>query len=140
MKVLDQRKNLFTFLKSNYDETLSLLIQSRDYFQQQGMVDRSTLDPKDSLAYMMVMSTITSQLTGVFSWLLVCKALQDGEITLEDAVREEFRLLEIDTILDENDPVYSMLNEQVAHLLRESTRLYLRIQRIENSFVQSIAA
>ncbi len=134
----DKCKNLFRFLEKSYKETITLLIFSRDYFENKGRIDKLQLSREDSIAYTLAMSTVTTQLTSVLGWLLMCKAVEQGELTLEDIRRDEFRMAEFEAEYSHNDSIYATLNETVHQLLQKSSLLHSRIKRMENSIMSDL--
>lgn len=123
--------NLFNFLKKSYNEAVYLLTYSRDYFAAKGREDKLKLSREDSIAYTLAMSTITTQLSSVLSWLLMCRAVQEGEVKIEDLNNEDFKMPEFDLGLDDNS-CFSGLNDTIKEMLTRSSSLYNRIKRMEN--------
>lgn len=125
--------NIFRFTKNSYNEALSLLIFSRDYFNQKGRIDKLNLSGEDSIIYTIAMSTITTQLTSSISWLLMCKAVEKGEISIDELKSDDFCMPEYESHLDLDNSCFSVLNETVLDLLTKSSNMYNRIKRMENS-------
>lgn len=128
-----KKRNLFRFLEKSYDENLNLLVFARDYFNGNSDKEKSLLSQEDKLIYTLAMSTITTQLTSTLSWLMVCRAVQSGELELEDVKNEDFRMPEFDFGFDDSSSKYSRLNDTMKELLKRSSSLYNRIKRMENS-------
>jgi len=124
---------VFRFLKTSYDEALLLLVLSRDYFAIQGRKDKQKLSKDQQLIYTLASSTITTQLTSVMSWLLLCRAMQEGELTLEQLQEEKFAMPEINPGVTESDSCFSTLSAPVKELLAKSSNLYNRMKRMESS-------
>ena len=118
---------------------MALLIFSRDYFEQNGKTDKILLSKDDSIAYTLAMSTITTQLTSVTGWLLMCRAVQEGEVAIDDLADEDFRMPEFNLNVDASDSCFANLNKTVKDLLRRSCSLYNRIKRMENSISSKLA-
>lgn len=132
--------NIFKFLRKNYDETMALLVLSRNYFQARGQIDRLQLSREETLIYTLAMSTITTQLTSVLSWLLSCRAVQAGEIQLKELATDTFRMPEFHLSYDETDSCFHVLNKPVREMLTRSSQLYNRIKRLENTIQQNLMA
>lgn len=132
VKDLKNSDNLFNFLSKSYNEAVYLITFSRNYFTERGKADKLNLSREDSLVYTLAMSTITTQLSSVLSWLLVCRAVQEGEVKLNDLKSEDFRMPEFDLNIDD-DSCFSSLNGTVREMLKRSSSLYNRIKRMENS-------
>jgi hypothetical protein len=132
--------NIFKFLEKSYKESLYLLNFARDYFSPHGAINQLQLSREDSLIYTLAMSTITSQLTSVFSWLLLCRAVQNGEVKIEDLKNDNFRMPDFDLIFKDENSRFLILNETVKTLLNRSCALYTRIKRIETSIQLSLSS
>ncbi len=137
LDISDAESNIFNFLKKSYDETMKLMAFSRDYFSTRGHIEKSKLSTEDSLAYTLAMSTITTQLTSVMSWLLMCRAVQEGEITTEELKDDEFRMAEYDLNFEEGS-CFANLDNTIKELFKRSSSLYNRVKRMENSIVKRL--
>lgn len=119
------------FFSRVYDEAMGLLIESRDY------VAASVGDHRDSMDLRLAVSCetlrLTSRLTQVMAWLLVQRAVHSGEMTVSEALGDQYRLagqkvcLTVDSVLDVTLPA------ALESLLDRSYRLYQRIQRLDLS-------
>jgi hypothetical protein len=130
---INNSKNIFKFLEKSYKENVYLLNIARDYFSPNGGINKLNLTREESLIYTLAMSTITSQLTSSFSWLLICRAIQNGEVKIEDLQNENFRMPEFDLIFKDEYERFAILNDTVKALLNRSSELYKRVKRVENS-------
>lgn len=131
-------QNIFKFLQKSYNESLGLLNFAHEYFSKRGKEDKLKMSKEDSLVYTLAMSTITTQLTSVFSWLLLCKAVESGEIKFEDLKSDDFRMAEFNLDLNDQSSCFAVLNEPVSILLKQTCSLYNRIKRMENSIQQTL--
>lgn len=125
--------NVFMFTRKSYNEALSLLIFSRDYFNKKGKIDKMNLSMEDSLVYTIAMSTITTQLTSVLGWLLTCRAVENGEVSMSELKSDDFRMPEYESHTDIDNSYFASLNGTVKELLIKSSNMYNRIKRLENS-------
>ncbi len=76
------------FIETTYDETLTLLVDTRDLLD--GMPRSKVANPPQPLGHAQTMSAIsrlTWQMTEIMSWLLLQKAIFVGELTLEEATK-----------------------------------------------------
>lgn len=126
-------KNNFIFLEKTYKETVNMLQISRDYFVANGQRERNALGIQQSVLYTLAMSAITTQLTSTMGWLLACKAVQEGDISIEDLSKEKFRLQQCSLTIDCSDPVYAHLSSPILNMLQKSESLYKRVMRLEQS-------
>jgi regulator of CtrA degradation len=120
-----------TFFGRTYDETLDLVRRTRDYLLLFGERDCAALDMVAILAYSAETSRITTRLTHLMAWLLLQRAVHEGELTVEEARREAPELARIKVCIDRACVDAERLPERLARLLDESDRLYRRIMRLD---------
>src|SRR5258707_15621078 len=80
------------FFGKTYDETMSLLVASRDYLANAQPADATGLKPIDRLRVNCEAMRLTTRLTQVMAWLLAQRAVFEGEMSRTMAVANEFRL------------------------------------------------
>jgi regulator of CtrA degradation len=128
---LTYNRTIFRFLQKSYDEAFSLLVFSRDYFAVHGKTDKLLLPKDQQLIYTLTLSTITTQLTSVMSWLLLCKAVENGEISSQQMHEDDFSMPVFAPSLDCNDSCFAILTQTAQELLQKSHGLYTRVKRME---------
>lgn len=138
MSTKNNSEYFFKFLEKTYNETFSLLSFARDYFNSCGRVEKAHLYGQQNIAYTLAMSSITVRLTSSLGWLIACKAVQAGEITLQDMQKEEFRMQEFDIKINPGDPVFSHLSKPMRDMLEQSEMLYQRVSRMERAIHKCI--
>lgn len=126
-------KDVFRFLKKSYDEALELLVYARDYFEKNGHREIELLGRNDQLIYTLAISTVTTQLTSVMSWLMMCRAIENGEIKARKISREIFCVPEYNLGVHEKDACFKPLSKASRDILAKSCNLYNRIKRMEDS-------
>lgn len=119
------------FFRGTYDEALQLTKEARDYIAGCLMYGRRDLTPDLRLASSCEEMRLTARLTQVMAWLLVQRAVHAGEMTRDEAAREQHRLAGQDACLA--DPVVPEheLPARLAELLARSRDLYERVQRLD---------
>ncbi|HUN51451.1 MAG TPA: DUF1465 family protein [Candidatus Sulfotelmatobacter sp.] len=120
------------FFSRTYDEALELVRTTRDYLRDAGAYECSLLDPLGSLAYSTETSRITARLTNMMAWLLLQRAVQQGEISNDEARREAPELGRIKVCLDPSCIEVDRLPARLVSLLDRSDRLYRRIMRLDD--------
>ena len=131
-------REIFRFLQKSYDEAFELLVSSRDYFSDRGKTDKMLLSKEDQLVYTLAVSTITTQLTSVMSWLLLCKAVEQGEISRKQLRSGSFEMPEFNLGINEKDSCFSILNKKTREFLSKSCNLYNRMKRMESSIREQL--
>lgn len=126
------------FFNRTYDEALALVREARSYLAGPGQFAARRLPPEVGYAYAAESLRLTTRLTESMAWLMFQRALQEGEISEEEAQRDECHLQFLDTCV-EDAPLcdLSLLPDGLVSLLERSERLYRRLVRLDE---QSIAA
>ncbi len=120
------------FFGKTYDETMSLLLASRDYLASAQPADATGLKPIDRLRVNCEAMRLTTRLTQIMAWLLAQRAVYEGEMTRADAASDEFRLSADRVCMAEADPAAGMLPARLNELLDQSRRLYIRVARLDD--------
>ena len=76
------------FIERTYDETIQLLEEAIDYCTHEGKENVQDLELVDKLRIAGEKMRVTARLSGIMAWLLVQKALVNGEISLDPARSE----------------------------------------------------
>lgn len=120
------------FFGKTYDETMALLVASRDYLANAQPAEATGLKPIDRLRVNCEAMRLTTRLTQVMAWLLAQRAVHEGELTREDAAREDYRLEAEEICLAETEDTIALgLPPRLRELLEQSRRLYVRVARLD---------
>lgn len=119
-----------SIFKRSYDETLDLMIEARNYMAHRAPHDRRELACIDRLKVSCEAFRVTSRLTQVMAWLMAQRAVEEGELTMEEAC-EQFGLSGHDVCLDESHRDDQTLPRGLRSLLDRSRQLYVRIARLD---------
>lgn len=119
------------FFGKTYDETMSLLVASRDYLANVQPADAAGLKPIDRLRVNCEAMRLTSRLTQIMAWLLAQRAVFEGEMSRATAASDEFRLAADAVCMAEADASLAILPKRLCELLDESRRLYVRVARLD---------
>jgi regulator of CtrA degradation len=120
------------FFSKTYDETVQLLVASRDYIAYADPASAPGLTPLDRLRLNCETMRLTARLSQVMAWLLVQKAVFAGEISRDEAQQERFRLSEDAICFEESDLTVQGLPVRLRELLARSRLLYLRVSRLDD--------
>src|ERR1700758_3956017 len=85
-----------------YDEALDLIVEARNYMVHLRPVSRRLPGAGESLRLSCEALRVTSRLTQVMAWLMLQRAVQDGEISAYEACAEENRLSGQSVCLDDS--------------------------------------
>ena len=114
-----------------FREGMALVEATAAYLDGPGRVDSRLLDRSVSLAYASESMRLTTRLMQLTSWLLLQRAVNDGELTRADAEREHRRVVVATQETTLADEVFGQLPEKLRDLIDRSLRLQTRIRRID---------
>ncbi|PHR91344.1 MAG: regulator of CtrA degradation rcdA [Robiginitomaculum sp.] len=126
-----------------FREGMSMVEETAAYLDGPGRQDSKQLQRNDALVYASQSMRLTTRLMQVASWLLVQRALKEGEMTSAEARAEKYRLVYEPADDGENKPLNQYaksLPSILLDLLARSEALYERISRLDRSLYGSIAA
>lgn len=141
---------LIEFTKSElfaktFREGMDMVEEAAAYLDGAGRQDSKKLKRKDALTYASQSMRLTTRLMQVASWLLVQRAVKEGEMSIADARKAKYRIVAEKSNLD-GELSFSELAQNAAalpavvlDLLARSESLYERIARLDRSLYVSIA-
>ncbi len=141
---------LLAFTKSElfsktFREGMDLVEETAAYLDGPGRQDSKKLGRTDALTYASQSMRLTTRLMQVASWLLVQRALKEGEMDLSEARADKYRLVPEEksegtlSFSDLAKDAYAM-PARLLDLLARSEQLYERIMRLDRSLYGTIAA
>ena len=119
------------FFGKTYDEALDLTREARDYIAGNMGRDRSEQSADVRLACSCEEMRLTARMTQIVAWLLLQRAIHEGEVPRDEALKPENRLAGEETCL--GDPIIPEveLPPRLNDLMARSRALYERIQRLD---------
>lgn len=124
-----------TYFRRTYDETLDLMVEARNYIAYVERRERQLVGAMNGLRMSCEAMRVTSRLTQVMAWLMMQRAVHDGEMTPGEALAEANRLSGADVCLDDSFSGDIALPRGLRSLLERSFSLYQRIARLEDRMV-----
>ncbi len=115
-----------------YEEAKELLQETLDYFSGPGDPKEMGLEPEINLAYIWEAKQLTTQLMNVMAWLLTQRAVQEGEITPEEALGEDNRLGDPLPPLPVSEQHGDELPDEFRDLRQRCQNLYERLSKIDS--------
>ena len=131
--------------KKTFREGMDIVEETAAYLDGPGRQESKKLSRADALIYASNSMRLTTRLMLVASWLLVQRALKEGEMTTAEARHEKYRLLS-ETKSNQKISFAKLASEAPAlpalllDLIARSEQLYQRIARLDRSLYGSIAA
>ena len=115
-----------------FDEGMALVEETARYLDGRGREEARALPRKASMLYAGESMRVTTRLMQAASWLLVQRAVRDGDMDQSDAMNDRYRLgsreICLGTCAEDVDP----LPEELKDLLVRSDSLYRRIARLDD--------
>jgi regulator of CtrA degradation len=112
-----------------FREGMALVEETADYLDGAGREASRHLSRSAALVYAGSSMRLTTQLMQIASWLLVMRAVREGDMKVEDARDEKYRLKARETQL--GDLREEGLPENLIRLAEDSAQLYARISRLD---------
>ncbi|CAA7625584.1 DUF1465 family protein [Magnetospirillum sp. UT-4] len=126
------------YFRRTYDETLTLMVEARNYL---AFVERRESERRGGLERLRLSCEamrVTSRLTQVMAWLLMQRAVHEGEIGSDEALAEPNRLSGIEVCLDTSGLADEALPGGLRSLLERSFSLYQRVSRLERDMLERL--
>ncbi len=120
-----------------FEEGMQLVEETAGYLDGAGRHDSKILSRNAALAYATESMRLTTRLMQVASWLLVQRAVKEGEMAAEAACAENYRLAE-----ESAGPGAAVeeLPYGLVNLLQRSERLYDRVRHLDKRMYVEVAA
>ncbi len=126
-----------------FREGMDLVEETAAYLDGPGRHDSKKLERADALVYASQSMRLTTRLMQIASWLLVQRALKEGEMTGAEARADKYRLVPENTKKTQDNLPLNQYAQNlpaiILDLLARSEALYERIIRLDRSLYGSIA-
>src|SRR5882672_1295947 len=110
-----------------FDEGMALVEECARYLDGRGRNESRALSRKSALVYAGESMRVTTRLMQAASWLLIQRAVHDGDMTAEDASSDRYRLGAREICLGKREDSVDTLPKKLIDLLERSESLYRRI-------------
>ncbi len=123
-----------TFVQSEvfartFREGMALVEETANYLDGEGRDASKSLTRSAALSYAGASMRLTTQLMQIASWLLVLRALREGDMPVKDACADKYRLSRREPLSP--DMLSGDLPKKLMTLIDESGQLYDRILRLD---------
>ncbi len=117
--------------KNVFREGMALVEEAAGYLEGEGRLEAKKLQPELSFAYATESMRLTTRLMQLASWLLIRRAVNEGEMTLKQAEEEEHKvkLQAIGSLARAKG--YDELPASMKELVERSLRFYDRIVKLD---------
>jgi regulator of CtrA degradation len=113
-----------------FREGMALVEETAAYLDGDGRNEAKVLSRHASLAYATESMRLTTRLMQLASWLLLHRAVNEGEMTLAQARKEKSKV-KVGGISVREDESTALLPERLQTLIKRSVRVQERIQRLD---------
>ena len=129
-----------TFVKAEafkelFREGMALVEETASYLDGDGRTESNRLPRAGALAYASESMRLTTRLMQIASWLLVQRAVAEGEITPAQAQREKERVRLVAQEPATGAPQFAALPERIRDLVAVSLRFHSRIMHLDRLIV-----
>ena len=118
--------------EKTFDEGMSLVEETARYLDGKGREEAKDLPRKAALLYAGESMRVTTRLMQAASWLLVQRAVHEGDMDADLAAGDRYRLGSKEICLGGRDNGTEMLPKTLQELLMRSDNLYRRIARLDD--------
>jgi len=112
-----------------FRDGMALVEETASYLDGPGRQESKKLDRSAALAYATESMRLTTRLMQLASWLLLHRAVKEGEMSLAQACKEKAKVKL--TAADNDDNNYRVLPERLRHLIDRSRHLQSAIRRLD---------
>ncbi len=127
------RSDLF---ERTFKEGMTLVEETAGYLDGPGRAASKRLSRAAALAYAGESMRLTTRLMQVASWLLVQRAVRDGEIGLNEAASDKYRLISRDPTPASAFAGAEELPEALKVLIERGNAIYERVRRLDDSMYE----
>lgn len=115
-----------------FRDGMSLVEETATYLDGPGREQAKLLGRSGALAYATESMRLTTRLMQLASWLLLHRAVKEGEMSLAQANKEKSKVkLTADAPIDPN--ALALLPEQLQNLIERSRKLQISVRRLDNN-------
>lgn len=120
-----------------FKEGMDLVGEAAAYLDGEGREEARALARAAALAYAVESMRLTTRLMQIASWLLLQRAVNEGELTRAEAAAEKRRIRLVKSDPLSNDDVLERLPPRLREFIARSRRLQARIVHLDGLLYQS---
>jgi regulator of CtrA degradation len=122
-----------------FRDGMALVEETANYLDGPGRQDSKKLDRNGALAYATESMRLTTRLMQLASWLLLHRAVKEGEMSLAQANKEKTKV-KLSTGEGGDNEASALLPETLRELIERSLRLQERVRRLDTTIHTAAAA
>ncbi|WP_119309537.1 DUF1465 family protein [Cohaesibacter haloalkalitolerans] len=117
--------------KTLFRDGMALVEEAADYLDGEGRAEAKSLPRVASLAYATESMRLTTRLMQMASWLLLQRAVNEGEMTLEQAGQEKNKVRLHGLSSSKESPGWDELPVRLRDLIEQSMHMQKRIRHLD---------
>jgi regulator of CtrA degradation len=121
-----------------FRDGMALVEETAGYLDGDGRRDSKVLERSAALAYATESMRLTTRLMQLASWLLLHRAVNEGEMSLAQANKEKAKV-KLSTGNNADGDIVTLLPERLRELIDRSVRLQERVRRLDSTIHSPIA-
>src|SRR3954462_13702091 len=114
-----------------YREGMALIEDVAAYLDGDGRTESRTLAREASFVYASESMRLTTRLMQLASWLLLQRAVNEGELTAENARAEKEKVKFSATPIERGGPGFTTLPDRLRGYIAQGDRLFERVQQFD---------
>lgn len=134
-RILDFAKS--EMFERTFKEGMALVEETASYLDGPGRAASKRLSRIAALAYAGESMMLTTRLMQVASWLLVQRALRDGEMSVTEAASDKYRMSARETDGEDQAPGADQLPEALKALAARGAAIHERVRRLDQDMYSS---
>ncbi len=119
------------FINARLQGAHNLLHATHDYVKWQAPLDVKRMDPSQTFKISCEAMRVTVRMTQIIAWLILQKAVLEGDLTQDEFLSEEYRVLRGKHCLESYTEEDVEIPPRLRELLKESRELYLRTLQLD---------
>jgi len=114
-----------------YREGMALIEEVASYLDGEGRTESRTLPRETSFLYATESMRLTTRLMQLASWLLLQRAVNEGELTAENACAEKVKVKFSAALVERGGPGFLGLPDKLRGYVAQGDRLFERVQQFD---------
>lgn len=121
------------FIDARIQSAHNLLSATHAYIKWQAPIEVEHMEQEDIYKVSCEAMRVTVRMTQIIAWLMLQKAVLEGEISRKLILSEKYRVLKGNTCVESDSEEDLTLPPRLRELLKESRNLYARVLRLDES-------
>ena len=119
------------FIELSIKNSNQLLAETHRYIKWQAPLDIEYMSKDNILKVSCEAMRVTVRITQIIGWLMLQKAILEGDITREEVLADNLHILQGKTCLDAESETDTLLPQRLRELLIKSRELYIQTMKLE---------